>query len=656
MGEFSQKVRAGKLVGPRKRAFTSNSWKVAFARYSAPDTSDQELYSAGLYIHRKLAAIRSALVNSSAPPLSTETRIKALVAAANREFDSVQIRALSAAAKSIPEDRDVLHVRDIAQLEIETAGGVDYSPSALLVALVDALSIPLKAALSGRCTFVSDGFSDVQWEHIAREINLASCYKQAENIWEDCVWNKYSLDVGPYGIIIAVPTDLELKRGVAAAMIRRIGLSVEAMYQAVLQANYWRQHGLPPRMKQVAMVVDDDVGQRIELGDWEEDLHSQTMLFGLRRIACPPYLDAILHEPQAGLEGMTLSQLLDAWMVVSGATKRLWEQKLETRNEVLSSTSYRSIDMEKYVPCFEKDALVAAVQEASNVSPTGANALVEFLIFCGGAGQQLWSQPLISTGRSTKLYPVAGAIVASPEIRFIVELWMVQLDIDLGSRGVAFENYIRDCLRKAVTKSLKLSKICAVVPRDFTFRCEDESFGQMDVLFRVGSQVFVIEVKCIREPTESASIGTHRKSLEEGALQSKARVELINEHRVEFILAMKQFGWELPQNFVVHPLIAVSTTAHVGVACDGVPVVDRPVLERFFAGGYDDVVFNEDFAEAERIWHPFYDSVNDAEPAAANYFARPPQLEQYLKQVKWREVPIYAVSEDDWRGVLVDYG
>lgn len=180
---------------------------------------------------------------------------------------------------------------------------------------------------------------------------------------------------------------------------------------------------------------------------------------------------------------------------------------------------------------------------------------------------------------------------------------------------------------------------------------------QIDALFCVGSQVFVVEAKCILDPTESTSIGTHRQTVEEGVGQAKTRVALIEAHREEFITTMRQHGWHLPGSFSVHPLVAVSTTAHVGVACHGVPVVDDLVLRRFFVGSYESVgIRYGDLSVVERISHPFYTTAEDAESTAAAYFAHPPQLQQYVEALKLRWLPMYAVTEDDWHGMALDFG
>ncbi|MDE1190885.1 MAG: hypothetical protein PW786_01905 [Arachidicoccus sp.] len=115
--------------------------------------------------------------------------------------------------------------------------------------------------------------------------------------------------------------------------------------------------------------------------------------------------------------------------------------------------------------------------------------------------------------------------------------------------------------------------------------------------------------------------------VEKGAEQARKRVALIESHRDEFIQTMRSFGWRLPAAFSVHPLIALSTPAHVGVACDGVSVVDEFILGRFFTGHYERIGLDvRDLPASKRVVIPFYATADEAEANASAYSAQPPQL------------------------------
>jgi hypothetical protein len=655
MGNFLDKVRHGNVAGPRKRAFTLESWKKAFDEHSSGDNLDKALYTSGAHIHAKLNAIRAALAGSSLAKLSTETHVRALVAMANREFHMLEQKMGDAAEARQAEGATELHAEDLSRLQVTTADGQSYDAESTLSAMVDGIAIPVGAALGGPHKDSNDNLSDANLRDISLELNLGMFYDQAENLWEDCVWNTYILGGAPSNMV-AVPTDIEAKRGVRASATRKIVLGIEAMSYAAQAFGQAQQLGIPSRIKQVKTVRMDGDRQRIEVGHTDVDPHSQTMLFALLLMACPPYFESLLEEAHQSLGGLSISQLFDGWMVVSLAARRLWEDTYEVRRASASQDASSADNLGGFIPFFTQEALVNALEQAAGIQTAGAYALVDFLTFNGGQKQQLWTQPLVSVGGSSRLYPVAATIVAPPNLRFVLELWMAQIGVDFGQKGTLFERHLRQELVVAASSSPLLREVAKVVPNDFTFTCADERFAQFDALFCIGAQVFVVEAKCILEPTESNSIGTHRKAVAEGAQQAKERVTLINEHRSEFVKTMAGFGWNLPDDFSVHPLVVVSTAAHVGVPCDGVPVVDELVLERFFSGAYERVGLDTgDFSVVQRIRHPFYSSVSDAERCAAAYFANPPQLQQYLESLTLRQVPIYAASSEDWQGMMVDW-
>lgn len=654
MGVFTEKVRHGEIIGPRKRTFTEAGWKQAYEEFSSGDEADTALYISGKHIHTKLAAIRKVISESSLSCLSTETRIKALVSFANHQYEALELQ-MSKLAANVANAGGEFHVRDVATSQVKLADGVSYNADAALGSILDGIAIPTKVALNGQPQVREDGFGDVNWNDVCLEINLGALYDQTENLWEDCVWNTYILH-GTNKHLLAFPMDINAKRGTHAAAARRVALSIESTSYAIRAFEQAGGHGFISRIKEVQAVVTRGNQQHIVVAANKLDTNSQSMLFALRTMACPQYYDSILKEQQPLLAGATLSELFDAWMVVSEAAKCLWKATSPARRSELPTDPNAVSNMCEYVPFFTTEALVAAVHEAAEIPISKAQTIIKFLTFQGKDKQEFWTQPLVSTGDRSKLYPVFGAVAAPPNLRFALERWMAQLKVRLDKRGTPFEDYLRASLVKAARTSPILSQVAKVVPHDYTFTCVDKSFGQIDALFCIGSQVFAVEAKCILEPTESTSIGTHRVTIEGAVKQAKTRVALIEGHREEFIAEMKKFGWRLPSEFRVNPLVAVSTVAHVGVPCDGVPVVDELVLGKFFAGGYEDAGLDtDDFSVIHRTFHPFYANASEAEASATLYFEKPPQLQQYSELLQLRKVPMYAVSENDWGGVMIDF-
>lgn len=656
MGSFLKKVRHGEIDGPRKRAFTPDTWMGAFKQHSSADEEDARLFISGARIHTKLTAIRGALSQSKLRKLPTETIVKALVAAANHQYEVLahKLRQESLAAMNSEQQRD-LDVLDLAESQVKLLNGESYLVDSVLSSMLDGIGIPMKVALQGRRKQGSEILSNVPWDDVILELNLGIFYVQFEALWEDCVWNTYAI-VGKGQKCLAFPQNENAKLGMRAAVSRKFALNIEATVSVMRALKLANALSAPGRLKEVQSIEIDGDNQTMTLGFPTEDLHSQALRHATFLIACPQFLNSLFDEPRERLGNLSIKQLIDGWMVLASAATVLWQKTAPSLQPQYATLKNEYSDMNDYIPFLDRDVLVNTLQEAAGLPQAGAAAIIDFLTFNGSDRQELWTQPLVKMDDSTKLYIVAGAIVAPPNARYVTEKWMVQLDVDLESRGPAFEAHVRSVLLEAISASPLLSEAAKVITRDYTFRGSDQCFAQIDALFCIGSSVFVVEAKCILEPVDALSTGTHRVALERAAAQANIRVGLIEEFREHFIEEMRQFGWSLPPDFQLYPLITVSTWAHVGVSVDNVPVVDELVLEQFFRGKNSRVgLETETLSIKEHIETMLYGSVEEAELIAPRYFEAPPQLKQYTDKLKLKQFPMHEVSDYDWNGQMVDY-
>lgn len=658
MGVFSEKVKRDKKVtNPRKQSFSLAAWEKLAEKYSLSDTADIMLHDSGKHIHSKLAAIRRATAQSSLSQVATETRIRALIAGANHQFEAVMLRVNGRASEiaSAKTEGEGLNLSDLANVQVKLAGGENWNLDSVLNSLPDGLLFPIRAALRGPQVSGLGSFADIDWRDIAYETNLGVFYDQAEQLWEDCVWNSYFLVEKSPQRIQAVPSKADAKRGFHISRLRKIALSFETIHYAQKTLAYATELGLSSQLPDVQGVISEGGQQLIVLGSGELNEQGQMMMLAFKSLSSPSYFDSLADEEQPLLAGLILSHLFDGWMIVAQAASRLYEATTAATLQASNTRADGLIDMELYVPYLTSEALVNALGNAMDIPIAGAKAIVDFLTYRGEDRQHFWTQPLVSTGESSKLYPLFGVLVAPPNFRYVVECWMAQLDFKLEDRGPAFEEDLRAQLIEASAESPLLSEVSKVVPKDYTFNCPGGPV-QIDALFCIGSHVFVVEAKCILEPTDSTSIGTHSAAIAHGVEQVKLRAHLIDGHRTEFVADMNQFGWDLPPAFSIHPLVAVSSVAHVGISYDGVPVVDEYVLTKFFSGGFDHVgLSTQDFTVAEGVRTHFYSSVEDAQSCAAAYFANPPQLKQYSAALTPRMFPIYAAIDGDWSGEVFDF-
>lgn len=146
----------------------------------------------------------------------------------------------------------------------------------------------------------------------------------------------------------------------------------------------------------------------------------------------------------------------------------------------------------------------------------------------------------------------------------------------------------------------------------------------------------------------------HRKTVLGAAEQVDRKAQALLDNREAFVANVERFGIKLPTDFAIVRLIVVSSTTHVGIPANGVPVVDEYILEKFLVGELEDVaVKGGDLEIHERVKRIFYTDIADAQAKASQYFAQPPQVQPLIEGLGGRVVPIHAIDEQDWEGVVL---
>lgn len=656
MGEFLDRVQTDKIAGPLRRAFTPNSWKNAFDACLEPDERDKSLYQAGLAIHQKLGNIRARLKISSSPSLSPTTKLRAFVAAANHNYLVASEKSTAAIAElgkqRAQQEPDGFRIEELAAVKLALPGGVAWSPNEIVEGTIDGIEVPVRLTLSQSPDLSGNPrMEQVQWGDIALELNLGVFYRHAEDLWDDCLWNDYKL-VSKGDFKAFIPTTVNSNAAYSLGLARRFSLS---MGFTVVATRHYREQiaiGHISQNREVVAIGRRGRSQYLKLGK-PSDLNSmQERLVVARALAAEPYYAEILDEPLPALGGLSVNALLRAWGVLAQAAKLLMDSVAKTSTVGINAESPTHVWLPRYAPILQISALADSICSVAGTTRSQAMSIVEFLTFRGKTGQEIWAQPLVPVGAST-VAPVFGAAVV-PNLRRLIDVWLRQLDFDLSLRGPAFEAHLRSSVQQAVTNSSVLSASTWCLTDDYTFKPTGGRKEQIDLLLVIGSTVIVAEAKCILEPTEAKSIAMHRRTVQGAAEQARRKSQALRDHRSEFVADMRKRGFHLEANFNVVPLIVVSTTTHVGVAAEGVPVVDEYIIDRYLNGDVDDVaIFGTQLAIQKTRKTVFFSTAEEAQERAANYFKAPPQLQRFHNGLKGRLIPLCAVGEHDWRGAML---
>lgn len=656
MGKFTERVQSDNIPGPLRRRFTPDRWNREFAAAVTPDEQDKHVHEAGLAIHLKLENIRSCLKLSLSTELSATTKLRALIAGANHNFIVTRNKTHDMfdeilARRSTSDLEGFRPEQLVAETKLNLPGGSKWSPDEIIESIVDGIEVPVGFALRDNPNLAGNPrMNQVAWEDIALELNLGIMFRHAEDLWNECLWNGYKI-VEKDKMKIFLPQDLDVSKGYVVGHARRRSLATGYQVMATMIHRSLVADGVLPRLRDVEAIQQNGRKQVLKIAKTGIQTEAQEDLTILRGYAHEPYYTELLEEALPSIGGLTLSSVLDAWTIISRASLFLVED-LSEKDKDSTPGGPACTWLPEYAPILQIDALVQALSLAAGIKPVDGKRLIEFFTFRGAPGQEIWASPLVPVGVKT-VAPVFAAVV-SPNLRRLVDVWMRQLNIDLGRRGPAFEVHLRASVVDSIGHSAVLKEHAICINEDYTFRPTSGCKEQIDLLFVIGSVVFLGETKCILEPTDAKGVAMHRNTVMGAAQQASRKSRALAENREDFVKDVYRFGIKLPLDFSIINFVVVSSTTHVGIPADNVPVIDKYILERFLIGGLDDVaVKGPDLQIQRKIKTTFYTDVADAQVKAQPYFNQPPQVKPLIDGVVKRFIPIHPITEQDWCGGVV---
>lgn len=640
-------MRAGKVPGPLRRKFDLDAWKKAAAEL-ADDERDQVLSDIGGLLFRKAESIRRLLKFVSATDVNTTTKLRALVAFANHNS-----AVLSAKAKQMADgakrEHNTVGMAEIITGQIALPNGFSYLPNEISQSIVDGIEIPVRFVMSGGVQADrKPQFNQVRWSDVQLDANLGLAYALVEGLWDDCLWN--DLRVRREGeVCLFTFADQEWEKRSVISKCRADNLNLQFFSSAV---QWFRSQ--PPdvweavvRVRTVEAVVKEGRQRRLRLTKTGQRSEIGFDLALLRLRGQEPYYREFISQPVELLGGATLDDLMSAWAIVSSASAAVSAAAEATK---AADDAPPEKWMPNYAPILTTKALVEAVQTGARFHRSRAETLVEFLTFRGKPSEELWTQPLVPVADG-RVAPVFGA-AWYPNLSRLVDRWMQQLGFDMSERGPAFERYVRQELGDAIRAS-SLSRIASIVPNALRLRPEAEREEEIDLVFTVGTIVFIGEAKCVLLPTEAKQDAMHRQTVEGAVDQIKRKAEAVERHRNLFLAELQKLGATLPENFRLIPLVVLNGPVNAGFQIDGVTVVDANILRIFFEGQIVDFAHASQEGRIENVeTRTFYASPEQAPETALRYFASPPQLDFVKTGLRERIVPVPAVSDDDWPGII----
>lgn len=641
VGKFQNSVQNDSIDGPFRRKFNQNQWDKA-AGQLAQDEVDANLHKVGHMMHEKSATIRSHLKFTFDTSVNATTRLRAFIAIVNHTLIVLQQKTKDA-FEEIRASKEQVFVSDLTSVKIPVAAGGEFTPDEILQSVVEALQMSVKVILATNPVLTgTPKFNRIDWDQVRSDFNLSTFYQQAEELWDESVWNDYTIEGSERGIIFRARNFFWI-RSRAASQARHDNLALEFFGRAdhhLSQLPYreLQTHILAPTVSAVRKVGRHQTISFSSNGEPDENARA---FLAARMYAQEPYYLDLIYQSQQVLGGASLNDLLSSWRIIAQCARLLLLRLVDEGK----APSVQSENFENLVPVLQVLPLQKAIAGALNISMARSKAIVQFLTYRGQDGQELWTQPLVpvSDRSAAPIFPVTE----HPNLLRIVDVWLRQLGVDMGKRGALFEAFARDEIGRKIGES-ELLKSAKVLSHALKFRPKKDAKEDIDIVIVIGSAVILLEAKCSLLPTDAKSFAMYRKVVLGAVEQIDRKAKFVAEHVESFREQLKKSGVDVSLEPKIIPAVLMSGPMHVGMPIDDIPIVDLNVLSVFFAGHLVEAARGPSMDPvAVKI---LYSSFDEAQLKVGEILKSPPQMTAFINGLRPREIRIHALDNQDWHG------
>lgn len=633
MGGFVDSVRKSLIRQPTQRDFSIAAWTAAYRAFAAHDETDEELFAAGPWFFAKLQTIRMELAKHALPTLDRSERLRLTVAMVNFARSDVERRRTPTVTP------DISWAEEMAQGQPCGLPGSSERMDIVIEQILDAAGHALAhAAKPGEAATSVEPVNDARVvEALKRTLSLGALYDTVEGYWCEVLWRGWRLVQDGDVTVMAPPADERAVEMAVSGYRRDLQMIRSAMSTVV----GWRD--LPPEAKaklsETTRVEIVGSGKRRRYMSRRVRAQGKTpptpVLF--RMVSHEEYYDALYSLPLPTIPGVTLRQVLDAWEMLYA----LSSAHAERFPTCLGHTSLRTL--RQYAPLIAKTTLCGLISRAaSGVSWQVASDIVDFLTFRPGKGAELWATPLVRIDGD--LFAWAISPILEGNLLRATEIWLKRAGVDMGTKGGAFERYVRARLSASCACS-HLLKDCGAFQRSLILEAEGHR-EEIDIALWIGSTVLLGELKCVHLPSEALERNHYYDSLDRGAAQIRRKVDLANRHRD---LLRERLGLREPPDRVI-PFVLTNQPFGVGFDRGAVPITDVSTLASYLEGGclHCGVRFQIDRGLSEPVFERrYYSTPEEAEANIEGYLRKPPEVADFERCVQIRTYHWEPVNESD---------
>jgi hypothetical protein len=312
------------------------------------------------------------------------------------------------------------------------------------------------------------------------------------------------------------------------------------------------------RLKSV-QIIDSEIIYKLADGIDKEAVLKELMSFS----ALTTYYSFIKNEILVNFTDINLHDVLLVFTEVQNLFNKAFQIK-----KVESDTDIKNFDL--YKIRIKKNDLINYVFSKTKYSQAQIKDLIELFSHKEGY-HNIWEKPLIEF--DNYLIPIMLPLL-SPNTLRMTDFWLEKGGFDLDTRGVLFENYLKEFL----LDTLNRKGFFVNIPDKNIFRNTKDDFEEIDLIVELKNITIIAEVKCIKYPFDPRDYHNMLSRLSDGAKQINRKIDFIQKNIEDF----------KDERYLYKPIIKLVITnlpLFSGYLIDEVAITDFSLIENYFISG-----------------------------------------------------------------------
>jgi hypothetical protein len=626
---FIEKIRKNKIAQPTKPNFNTCVWEKKWEQETPKDNENESVYHAGKIIFSLLKEIRSRLasLHKRAPLVSNENLIEAYFAISNRDrailsksHDTLNTDELSVFSSLLKNNKmsNELTTEEIAN------GCVDAIEKAVYFRMDRTSNQNKQSAPINPLTII---------RFISEEALLSQMYGVYEGLWQALLWGEYSfyeMDKKK-NIFVIVQNMTPFEIGKEASQIRKSRLSA----QPLLEIHRDKLSLLFLKDKYIFKKSNICDTLRVRtLDSADESIQSMNTVWRVSETYLEDEFprDIILMDQGVGF---SISEALNTLRMLMLLSIQI------TSNYPADDSFQDARELSSFCLKIKTGKLKKIISEATGYHIGKVSKILSFIEFDRSKNKDLWCHPIIAVKPASYIFLTSALI--TPAVKRVVEHWLVTLDIDLGAKGIVFEQQTLDKLNDALKENKSINDYDQAVSKRIRL---DNGEEEIDLLCRIGSTIIVGEAKSV--VTTDSPISSYRalETLKGATKQATRKTEFVK-NNLEELFSKLDWTYDNKIKYSFVKCVVNSNRMYVGNIIDNVPICDEKILIRYFESSVAPVFTNQQ--SKNLAWLELYDNFDELQNNLDFYLKNPHQIILDTERYEHKSIGLPIIDEGSFK-------